>query len=162
LTESLLICAAGGLGGILLSMLATRSIAHVWQDLPTAKGIHIDGVVIAFACLLMCATGLIAGLLPAFSSTGKAMMTALQTSTRTGASSISRTALRKSLLTMEIGITVVLLVAAGLLLKSFIRLRSADVGCVTDNLLTLQYSLPAKKYDTPEKRNAFNEQCWSE
>jgi putative ABC transport system permease protein len=58
---------------------------------------------------------------------------------------------------VEIGITVVLLVAAGLLLKSFLRLRSADVGCVTENMLTLGYSLPEKKYDTPEKVNAFNE-----
>ena len=112
---------------------------------------------IAFACALMFAAALIAGLLPALSTTGKTMLKALQTSARTGASSVSRTALRKSLLTAEIGITVVLLVAAGLLLKSFLRLRSADVGCVTDNTLTLQYSLPDKKYDTPEKKNAFNE-----
>ena len=61
------------------------------------------------------------------------------------------------LLTVEIGITVVLLIAAGLLLKSFLRLRSANVGCVTENTLTLKYSLPKNKYDTPEKVNAFNE-----
>jgi predicted permease len=158
LAESLLICAAGGLGGILLSMLATQALAHAWKDLPTAQSIHIDGVVIAFACLLMCAATLVAGLLPALSTTGKTMTNALQTSARTGASSVSRTVLRKSLLTVEIGITVVLLVAAGLLLKSFLRLRSADVGSITDNMLTLEYSLPAKKYDTPAKVNAFNEQ----
>jgi predicted permease len=157
LTESVLICAAGGLGGILLSVLATQLLARAWKDLPTAQGIHIDGPVIAFACVLMFAAALVAGLVPALSTTGKTMMKALQTSARTGSSSVSRTALRKSLLTAEIGITVVLLVAAGLLLKSFLRLRSADVGCVTENMLTLQYSLPEKKYDTPEKVNAFNE-----
>jgi putative ABC transport system permease protein len=157
LTESLLICAAGGLGGILLSVLATKFLAHAWRDLPTAQSIHLDGTVIAFACVLMFAAALIAGLLPALSTTGKNMLKALQTSARTGSSSVSRTALRKSLLTIEIGITVVLLVAAGLLLKSFLRLRSADVGCVTENTLTLQYSLPEKKYNTPEKVNAFNE-----
>jgi putative ABC transport system permease protein len=157
LTESVLICAAGGLGGILLSVLATRLLAHAWKDLPTAQSIHLDGAVIAFACLLMFAAALVAGLLPALSTTGKTMLKALQTSARTGASSVSRTALRKSLLTAEIAITVVLLVAAGLLLKSFLRLRSANVGCVTENMLTLQYSLPEKKYDTPEKVNAFNE-----
>jgi len=157
LAESVLICAAGGLGGILLSVVATRSLAHAWKDLPTAQGIHLDGAVIAFACALMLAAALVAGLLPALSTTGKTMMKALQTSARTGASSVSRTALRKSLLTAEIGITVVLLVAAGLLLKSFLRLRSADVGCITENMLTLSYSLPDKKYDTPEKMNAFNE-----
>ena len=157
LTESVLICTAGGLGGILLSVLATRFLAHAWKDLPTAQGIHIDGAVIAFACVLMVAAALVAGLLPALSTTGKTMMKALQTSARTGASSVSRTALRKSLLTAEIAITVVLLVAAGLLLKSFLRLRSADVGCVTGNTFTLEYSLPEKKYDTPEKQNTFNE-----
>ena len=157
MTESMLICAVGGLGGILLSIIATEFIAHRWKDLPTAQSIHLDGTVIAFACALMCVAALVAGLLPALSTTGKTMLRALQTSVRTGSSSVSRTALRKSLLTVEIGITVVLLVAAGLLLKSFMRLRSADVGCVTDNVLTLHYSLPEDKYDTPEKVNAFND-----
>jgi predicted permease len=157
LTESVLICAAGGLGGILLSVLATKWIAHAWRDLPTAQSIHLDGAVIAFACALMFAAALLAGALPALSTTGKSMLKSLQTSARTGASSVSRTGLRKSLLTVEIGITVVLLVAAGLLLKSFLQLRSADVGCVTENMLTLKYSLPQKKYDMPEKVNAFNE-----
>jgi predicted permease len=157
LTEGVLICAAGGLGGVLLSILATQLLAHAWKDLPTAQSIHIDGAVVAFSCGLMFAAVLVAGLLPALSTTGQTMRNALQTSARTAASSVSRTALRKSLLVLEIGITVVLLVAAGLLLKSFMRLRSAGVGCVTENMLTLQYSLPAKKYDTPEKVNAFNE-----
>jgi putative ABC transport system permease protein len=157
LTESVLICAAGGLIGIFLSVLATRLLAHAWKDLPTAQGIYIDGPVIAFACMLMFAGALVAGLLPALSTTGKTMSGTLQASLRTGASSASRTALRKTLLTLEIGITVVLLIAAGLLVKSFLRLRSTDVGCVTQNTLTLFYDLPGKKYDTPEKVNAFNE-----
>jgi predicted permease len=157
LMESVLICGAGGLSGILLSVFATRWLAHAWKGLPTAQSIHMDGAVIAFACALMCAAALAAGLLPALSATGKGVMNPLQTSARTGASSISRTGMRKSLLTVEIGITVVLLIAAGLLLKSFLRLRSANVGCVTENTLTLKYSLPKNKYDAPEKVNAFNE-----
>ena len=157
LTESVLICAVGGLSGVLLSAAATRMLARAWKDLPTAQGIHMDGIVITFSCGLVCLAALIAGLLPALSTTGKSMMNALQTSVRTGASSVSRTALRKTLLTAEIGITVVLLVAAGLLLKSFLRMRSADVGCLTENTLTLQYSLPHKSYDTPEKVSAFHE-----
>jgi len=157
MTESVLICAAGGLCGIFLSVLATRLLAHAWKGLPTAQGIYIDGHVIAFACAIVFAAALLAGLLPSFSATGRTMMKALQTSARTGAGSVSRTLLRKSLLTAEIGITVVLLVAAGLLLRSFLRLRSADVGCITQDTLTLNYGLPAMKYDTPEKVNAFNE-----
>jgi putative ABC transport system permease protein len=58
---------------------------------------------------------------------------------------------------VEIAVTVVLLVSAGLLLKSFWRLRTTDAGCVTDNVLTMSYSLPAKQYDSPEKVNTFNE-----
>ncbi len=157
MAESVLICAAGGVGGLLLSLGSTEWLAKTWKDLPTAQGIRIDGGVIAFACALMFAAALIAGLLPTLSSTGKSMLNALQTSVRTGSSSVSRTALRKSLLTAEIGITVVLLVAAGLLVKSFMQLRAANIGCVVNNTLTLQYNLPGKRYDTPEKRNAFNE-----
>jgi putative ABC transport system permease protein len=157
LMESVLICGAGGLSGILLSVFATQWLAHAWKDLPTAQSIHMDGPVITFECALMCAAALAAGLLPALSNTGKGVMKALQTSARTGASSVSRTELRKLLLTVEIGITVVLLIAAGLLLKSFLRLRSANVGCVTDHVLTLTYGLPDEQYNAPEKVNAFNE-----
>jgi hypothetical protein len=68
------------------------------------------------------------------------------------------TAPRRTLLTGEIATTVVLLIAAGLLLKCFWHLRATNVGCVTDNVLTMGFSLSAKQYDTPEKANAFKEQ----
>lgn len=152
-----MICFAGGAAGVLLSLTATQWLAHAWKDLPSAQGIHIDGVVLGFACALVFGATLLAGLLPAVTSTGKAVFAVLQASSRTTGGSLSRTALRKALLTIEIGITVVLLVSAGLLLKSFVRLRSTDVGCVTDNVLTMSYSLPKEKYDKPEKVNAFNE-----
>ncbi len=58
---------------------------------------------------------------------------------------------------MEIAVTVVLLIGAGLLLKSFVHLCGADVGCVTNNVLTLDLNLPAQKYGSPQKVNAFNE-----
>ena len=157
LTESLLICFVGGALGVMLSITATRWLAHAWKDLPSAQGIHIDAVVLGFACALVFATALLAGLLPAISSTGKAVFAALQASSRTTGGSLSRTTLRKTLLTVEIGVTVMLLISAGLLLKSFVRLRSTDVGCATDNVLTMSYSLPKEKYGKPEKINAFNE-----
>ena len=157
LTESLLICVAGGAAGVLLSLAATKWLASAWKDLPSAESIHVDGVVLGFACALVFSAALLAGLLPAISSTSKTVLAALQPSSRSAAGSQSRTALRKTLLTVEIATTVVLLIAAGLLLKSFWRLRTTDVGCATDNVLTMGYSLPAKKYDSPEKVNAFNE-----
>jgi len=157
LLESLLVSLAGGATGLLLSMAATKWLVIAWKNLPTVQNIHADGVVLGFACGLIAATALLAGLLPAISSTRKGAIAALQASSRNAAGSQSRTTLRKTLLTVEIATTVVLLIAAGLLLRSFWRLRSTDVGCVTDNVLTMSYSLPAKKYDSPEKLNAFNE-----
>jgi predicted permease len=157
LVESLLVSIAGGVTGALLSLAATKWLVSTWRDLPTAQGIHADGTVLAFVCAIVFATALLAGLLPAISSTGSGTIAALQASSRSGAGSLSRTALRKTLLTVEIATTVVLLIAAGLLLKSFWRLRATDVGCATDNVLTMGYSLPANKYDSPEKLNAFNE-----
>jgi predicted permease len=157
LMESLLISIAGGVAGVLLSLLATQWLVTTWKDLPSVQNIHADGVVLAFACGLIFIAALLAGLLPALSSTGKSAIAALQASSRSMAGSQSRTILRKTLLTVEIAATVVLLIAAGLLLKSFWRLRTTDLGCAIDNVLTMGYSLPAKKYDNPEKVNAFNE-----
>jgi predicted permease len=157
LVESLLVSIAGGMAGVLLSLAATKWLTSTWRNLPSAQSIHADGVVVAFACALVFAAAVLAGLLPAISSTGKGAMAALQASSRSTTGSRSRTALRKTLLTVEIATTVVLLIAAGLLLKSFWRLRTTDVGCTTDNVLTMGYSLPAKQYDSPEKVNAFNE-----
>jgi len=157
LLESLLISLAGGVTGALLSLAATKWLASTWRDLPSAQNIHADGVVLTLACALVFASALLAGLLPAIASTGKGAIAALQASSRSAGGSRSRTALRKTLLTVEIATTVVLLIAAGLLLKSFWRLRTTDVGCATNNVLTMGYSLPANKYDSPEKMNAFNE-----
>ena len=128
LAESLLISIAGGAAGVLLSIAATKWLVGTWRDLPTAQSVHADGVVFAFAFALVVVTALLAGLLPAISSTRKKAITALQASSRNAAGSQSRTALRKTLLTVEICATVVLLIAAGLLLKSFWRLRTTDVG----------------------------------
>ena len=157
LTESLLICLAGGAGGVLLSLGATQWLSSAWKDLPSAAGVHVDGVVLGFACAVAFSAALLAGLLPAISSTGKAAFAALQASSRTASGNLSRVTMRKTLLTIEIAITVVLLIGAGLLLRSFVRLRSSDVGCVTGDVLTLDYSLPAQKYASPDKVNAFNE-----
>ena len=156
LMETLLISIAGGVTGVLLSLAATNWLVSTWTDLPNVQSIRADGVVLVFACVLVFASALLAGLLPAISSTSKGAIAALQASSRNAAGSHARTALRKTLLTVEIAATVVLLVAAGLLLKSFWRLRTTDVGCATDNVLTMSYSLAAKRYQSPEKVNAFN------
>src|SRR5947209_6715952 len=157
MTESLLISMAGGAVGWGLSVLATKWLATHWTDLPRAEAIRADDTVSAFAIGIVLLTALLAGLVPAISSTGKSLLGALQDSARSIGGSVSRAGLRKALLTAEIALTVVLLIAAGLLFRSFIHLRTADLGCVTDNVLTIRYGLPEIRYDTPEKVLAFHE-----
>jgi putative ABC transport system permease protein len=155
--ESLLLSVAGGAMGVLFSVAATQWLVRAWRDLPSVQSIHPDGVVIGFACVVVFAVALLAGMVSALASIDKGALAALQASSRSAAGSRSRTTLRKALLATEIATTVVLLIAAGLLLKSFWRLRGTEIGCATDNVLTMVYSLPAKKYDSPAKVNAFNE-----
>jgi predicted permease len=156
MTESLLICIAGGAIGLALSVFTTRWLAGHWEALPRAEAISIDNSVLAFTIGLIFLTALLAGLLPAISSTGKGVVTSLQESSRSIGGSASRTSLRKILLIAEIALTVILLVAAGLLFKSFLHLRTSDLGCATD-VLTIKYGLPEKQYDTREKVIAFHE-----
>ncbi len=157
MTESLLISITGGALGWGLSALATKWLATHWRDLPRADTIRVDGSVSAFAIAIVLLTALLSGLVPAISSTGKSLLGALQDSARSIGGSVSRATLRKVLLTAEIALTVILLISAGLLFRSFIHLRTSDLGCVTDNVLTIRFGLPQKKYDTPEKVLAFHE-----
>jgi len=157
MTESMLICLAGGGLGLLLSMMTTRWLAGHWRGLPRAESIHLDGEVLFFSIGLIFVTTLLAGLLPAISSTGRDVLSALQESSRSIGGSASRALLRKTMLAVEIALTVILLVSAGLLFKSFIHLRTADLGCTTENVLTVKYGLPEKQYDTREKVLAFHE-----
>jgi predicted permease len=157
MAESLLICLAGGAVGLWLSFSSTRWLASHWRNLPRADAIHLDGAVLFFSVALVFVSTLLAGLVPAISSTGKSVLNALQDSSRAIGGSTSRAALRRILLTAEIALTVILLVSAGLLFKSFIQLRTTDLGCLTDNVLTMSYGLPEKQYDKPGMIVDFHE-----
>jgi predicted permease len=157
MAESLLICVLGGTFGFLLAFSATHWLATHWQDLPRADAIHIDGGVLVFSIAVVLFSALVAGLVPAISATGTALLAVLQDSSRAIGGSASRAGLRKILLTAEIALTVVLLFGAGLLFKSFLQLRSSDLGCITHNVITRKYFLPEKEYDEPGKVVAFHE-----
>ena len=158
LTESLLICAAGGAVGVLLSFSATAWIAGHWKDLPRADAVKTDATVLVFSVSIVVVAALLSGLIPAISSTGKGLLAGLQDSSRSVRGSVSRASLRKLLLTGEIALTVVLLIAAGLLFRSFIQLKASDLGCITQNVLTMRYGLPEEQYDKAEKVTAFHEE----
>ena len=157
MTESLLISVAGGGLGLLLSLASTQWLAAHWRNLPRADTVHMDGWVFVFALGLVAATAMLAGLLPAISSTGRDSLSALRESSRSIGGSASRARLRKMMLTAEIALTVTLLAAAGLLFHSFVRLRTADLGCRTDHVLTMKFGLPEIQYNTREKVLLFHE-----
>jgi predicted permease len=157
LTENLLVSVAGGALGILLASAIVRWFVRLRHDMPRVDAIHIDGVVLAFSAGLVLLTALFAGLVAAFSSRGDQVLTALQDSSRSHSSGQTRVRLRRVLLILEVGLTVVLLIGAGLLLKSYARLRASNMGCITQNVLTMQLSLPAVRYDFPAAMNFYQE-----
>jgi predicted permease len=157
MTESLLICLAGGGLGLLLSLASTWWLAAHWRNLPRAESVHLDGWVLSFTLALAVAAALLAGLVPAISSTGKGLLSGLRDSSRTVGGSASRARLRKTMLTAEIALTVVLLISAGLLFKSFLHLRTTDLGCRIDHVITMKFGLPEIQYDTRDKVVRFHE-----
>ena len=156
MTESVLLCAAGGVLGLAFSLAITHWLAAHWDGLPRVGAVHLDGTVVLFVIAVVAFAALLAGLVPAVSSTRGDVLASLQESSRSVGGSKSRVTLRKTLLTAEVALTVVLLIGAGLLFKSFLHLRTADLGCATTHVMTLKYGLPSKQYDTPAKIIAFH------
>jgi putative ABC transport system permease protein len=158
LVESLLICLAAGAAGIGLAWAVVQSIAHFQPDMNRIESIHIDGGVILFALVAIAACALFSGMISALDVDNTRLLSALQESSRATRGSYQRATLRKSLLVLEVSLTVVLLAGAGLLLKSFQRMRSADLGIPIDNTLTMHISLPPARYSENLKQAAFFEQ----
>ncbi len=152
--ESLLLSAAGGSLGIALAYGAVQWLVHVRTDLPRVDTIHMDAATCLFAvgCIVLC--GLVAGLVPALSSNDRNVSRALQESGRSASAGRSRARMRRALLTAEVGLTVVLLLGAGLLLKSYRAMRLSNLGCATHNVLTLNLS-QSRNAKTPEQTVAF-------
>lgn len=120
-----------------------------------AESIGIDAVVVATVAGLVFICALFAGLVPLLASRSENLLAGLQESSRGSTSGSSRTRVRKLLVGAEVAFTVVLLVSAGLLLKSYVRLRSNDLGCATDNILTIHFTLPEVQYSKPAQRVTF-------
>ncbi|MGA8910329.1 MAG: FtsX-like permease family protein, partial [Acidobacteriaceae bacterium] len=122
---------------------------------------HMDGVVMLFALAAILGCGLLAGLIPALTSRDTRVLTALQESSRSYSGGRGRARLRQILLALEVGLTVVLLIGAGLLLRSYQQLRSANLGFAQHNVLTMEVNLPKNSYPTADRRLGFDEQLLS-
>jgi predicted permease len=155
--ESFLLSAGGGVVGVILAGAAISWLIHTRQDMNRVDGIHIDATVAAFtvAAIVLCA--LFSGLISVWSINSKSILAPLQDSSRGNSGSQSRAGLRRILLAAEVGLTVVLLVGAGLLLKSYQKLRTTDLGIPIDNVLTMHFSLPDVRYKESTQKVAFTE-----
>ena len=155
LIETLVLFSAGGAAGLALAYAAIRWLVMTRSDMVRVESIGIDAVVDATVAGLVLICALVAGLVPVLASRSENLLAALQESSRGSTSGPSRTGVRKVLVGAEVAFTVVLLVSAGLLLKSYMRLRSNDLGCATDNILTMHFTLPEVQYSKPAQRVAF-------
>ena len=155
LMECLLLSAAGGALGLVLAFAALQWLTETRHDMSRVESVHIDGVVAAFTVgvIVMCA--LFSGLIAAFSISDKRILGALHETSRSVGGGSPRATLRKVLLALEVGLTVILLIGAGLLLKSYERLHSADMGCITQDVITMHLGLPDARYATPALRANF-------
>jgi putative ABC transport system permease protein len=157
LVESLLLSSAGGVVGLGLAWLAVTWIRLTLSRMEVVRAdlIRIDAPAMVFALGLVALCALFAGIIASFSLFNHQPLAALQDASRGSSVGRGHARLRRLLLAMEVGLTVVLLVAAGLFLKSYQRLRSADMGCMTQNLLTIRLGLYGGSYHDPAQRVQF-------
>jgi len=156
LTESILLAAAGGAAGLLLAHWSLRLIAVLGRNsLPRVNDIQLDGAVLLFSAVVALVTGVLFGLAPAMQASRPDLHDALKDGTR--GSTSGRARLRHGLVVAEVALTLVLLVGAGLLLKSFHQLLQVNPGFAHEQVLTFRLSLAGQKYATPDMRSAFYE-----
>ncbi|HWN99400.1 MAG TPA: ABC transporter permease [Blastocatellia bacterium] len=158
LTESLLLAAVGATAGLPLALWGVRLLVAVSPaDFPRLQEISIDGRVLGMTLLAALACGLIFGLAPALQSSRLNLNESLKEGGR-GADGSGRRRMRSALVVTEIAFSLMLLIGAGLMIKSFMRLQSVSPGFRPDHVLTMHLSLPHVRYDTNEKINNYNRQ----
>jgi putative ABC transport system permease protein len=159
LTESLLLAVCGGALGLLLAYvgdrLLTLTMARYHLSLPNAKIIGIDWRVLLFSLTITMATGVIFGLVPSWATAKTTLSETLKESGLSTTSDGGRRRLRNGLVVCEMALALVLLTGAGLLVRTFIKLTSVDLGIESKNVLTMGVSLPQYKYGSVLQQAIF-------
>jgi putative ABC transport system permease protein len=155
LTESLLLAGLGGLAGLMLAWWGTDLLVSLAPpDILNLPQVGINAEALGFTLGISLLTGVIFGLAPAFEATRINLNESLKEGGKSGGGMrVQR--LRNSLVILEIALALVLLVGAGLLIRSFTQLQGVDPGFNSQNLLAMPVTLPRRKYDTEQKRVAF-------
>jgi putative ABC transport system permease protein len=155
LTESVLLAALGAVFGTLLAFWGVRGlVASLPANVPRVDEIRVDGVVLAFTGALAVFTGLLFGIAPAWKITSGGVQGALREEGR-GTVGPAHHRLRNTLVVTEIALALILLVGAGLLLRSFVRVLAADAGFRAEGVLTANLPLPQTRFPEEAQRAAF-------
>jgi predicted permease len=159
LTESLVIAFAGAALGTLLAIGGVRAlVALLPAGFPRAAEIHLDPWVFLFTLIIAVLTGLLFGLVPALTASRTDLQQSLREGGRSSTGSTRQLRLRNVLVVGETGLACVLLIAAGLILHSFVNLLKMDPGFRPQNVLTAGISLPDEQYKTPQQVQHFYDQ----
>jgi putative ABC transport system permease protein len=162
LTESVLLSIAGGICGVLLGVWAVDALVAIApRNAPRLNEIALDPTVFTFAATVTLVTGLLFGLAPAMHFSRDDGSNSLKQAARgTGGTSGGR--LRRVLIATEVALALMLLTGAGLLVQTFVRLQSADLGFEPDNVISGFVNPPrAAGYDTAAKHLAFYDQVFA-
>jgi predicted permease len=158
LTESLLLAAAGGIAGLGIATLCHRGLLALVSDhipVPRLDQVTLDLPVVAFTMATALATGILFGLVPALVSTSHAKDAVRDSGRHGGGKRLHR--VLSTLVVAEVALSLVLLAGAGLLMRSFIKLQTSDLGFRTDGVLTAGVQLPSTRYDLPRAGGFFRD-----
>ncbi|CAN5347634.1 ABC transporter permease [soil metagenome] len=150
MTESLLLSILGGIAGLLLAVWGVDALVSLEPDLPRLNAIRVDGRALVFMFALVLLTSLLFGIAPAWRATKINLDESLKEGGRRATGGGREYRLLNSLVVAEIAIALVLLVGAGLMVNSLLRLQHVDPGFKTNNILTMQLALPKSRY--PDER----------
>jgi len=155
LTESVLLSCSGALLGVGLAFLGARVLTQLSaMKIPLLADVRVDGTSLGFAMLIAIATGLLFGLAPAWSASELTLHDALKDSNRGSSQGRGHAWVRSVLVVAEISLACVLLAAAGLLIRSFLRVLDVNLGFLPDRAVALRID-PSDTYKTQEQQNAY-------
>ena len=156
LTESVLLALSGGALGALLAMWSVEALVALRPvDLPRLDEVGLDWKVLTFTLAVSLITGVVFGLLPALYATSPNLTELLKEGGRSATEGVRGSRLRSSLVISEIALAMMLLIGAGLMIRSFLRLQEVDPGFNPEGILAIDLSLPASKYREDRQIVAF-------
>ena len=160
LTESLLVAATAGVLGIGLGWIATRAlVAWGTGQLPQGVPVHMDVRVLLFTMALVLFTGIIFGIVPALQLSGVELQSTLRDEGQNSSVGVGRSRMKNLLVVGQVALSLLLLIGAGLLLRSFQQLLRVDPGFDSRSVLAMSLSLPTVKYAKPEQQISLTSCC---